>query len=348
MPKKATVARPVVGNVNELESVVELRFGDLFDGPSDLIVLPCSSTGTITPFVAARLAQYSIPKPKFGMSLGETDIVPFTGAENIASFVAFAASVNQNHSTAEAIESIGVSLGKITQEISSIRNISAPLLGAGAGGLRSEIVVEAMSRGFRRTAEKEARLVIHILEQRVLDQLKVGGVSAKVTTTAPISPKRVFISYSGTSDSHKEWVAELGKFLRQNGIDARLDQWHLRNGMDLPQWMTNELVQAQRVVIISDSRYRDRADGRNGGVGWETMLIQGDMMQLPQDSRKYLLVVREDDFKGGVPTYLRTKFSIHWHVGANEQMLREQLLNEIYDVDLAPPLGTSPSLYVSA
>jgi hypothetical protein len=36
-------------------AVVKLRFGNIFDGPSDLVVLPCSIYGTITPFVAYAL-----------------------------------------------------------------------------------------------------------------------------------------------------------------------------------------------------------------------------------------------------------------------------------------------------
>ena len=62
---------------------VKLRMGDLFDGPADLIILPCSTGGNITRFVANRLLQYTIPFPKNGMKLGEVEIMPFTGAESI-------------------------------------------------------------------------------------------------------------------------------------------------------------------------------------------------------------------------------------------------------------------------
>ncbi|MCG8561394.1 MAG: toll/interleukin-1 receptor domain-containing protein [Hyphomicrobiales bacterium] len=329
-----------------MSATVELRLGDMFDGPSDLIVLPCSTAGTITRFVANRLLQYSIPKPRRGMQLGETEIVPFIGAENIAQFVAFAASVYEQSSDPEAVAEIGSSLGCFTQENMSVRNLSAPLLGAGAGGLPSEVVVEALSRGFLRTADEAARLVIHVLHRSVFDRLQGVSSPAKITVERPDAPIRLFVSYSGTSEHHKEWVAELCTFLRSNGIDARLDQWHLRKGMDLPQWMANELALAERVLIISDSRYRDRADKRSGGVGWETMLIQGDMAQEPPDSRKYIVVIREETFKEGVPSYLKTKFSIHWSNAQDESQLRDDLLKELYDIDLAPPIGSPPPLYV--
>lgn len=331
-----------------MTAIVELRLGDLFHGPADVIVLPCSTSGTITRFVADRLLEYSIPRPRRGMRLGEVDIAPFTGAENIAQFVAFAASVKSNWSTTDAIRSIGKALGEFTRETSSARIISAPLLGAGAGGLRSEDVVEALSIGFQFAAANDAKLVIHILHRSVFDRLRGDDSPAIITETRPETPLRVFVSYSGTSERHKQWVADLATFLRANGIDARLDQWHLRKGMDLPQWMTNELELAERVVIISDSRYTDRADKRSGGVGWETMLIQGDISQLPPDTRKYLVIVRENDFGEGIPRYLKTRFSIHWSDQAIEDQLRQDLLKELYDVELAPPIGKPPSLYVTA
>lgn len=331
-----------------MAAIVELRLGDLFNGPADVIVLPCSTAGTITRFVADRLLEYTIPRPRRGMRLGEVDIAPFTGAENIAQFVAFAASVESNSTTADAIRSIGKALGDFTRETSSARVISVPLLGAGAGGLRSEVAVHSLSTGFQSAAADDATLVIHILHRSVFDRLQGDDSPATTTQIRPDSPQRVFVSYSGTSERHKTWVAELATFLRSNGIDARLDQWHLRIGMDLPQWMANELELAKRVVIISDRRYTDRADKRSGGVGWETMLIQGDISELPPDTRKYLVIVRENNFKTGVPRYLKTRFSIHWPEEADENRLRQELLKELYDIELAPPIGRPPSLYVTA
>jgi hypothetical protein len=328
---------------------VRVKLGDLFDGAADLIVLPCSTGGTVTRFVANRLLEYTIPRPRQRLELGDVEIMPFTGAENIAQYVAFAASVLSMTSTRDAIRKIGFALGKFTSENEGVRTISAPLLGAGAGGLRSEAVVEALSEGFAETAASTATLTIHILHESVYDRLTSNNASSKppsrnLPTAKPI---RVFISYSGTSERHKKWVAEIGTFLRANGVNARLDQWHLRKGMDLPQWMTNELEMAEKVIIISDARYSERANGRSGGVGWETMIIQGDMSNLTPESTKYLVVVREDDFNVGVPRYLKTRFCIHWASSSNENELRNDLLREIHDINLEPPLG-APSFYYVA
>lgn len=126
-----------------MSATVKLRLGDMFDGPADLIVLPCSTSGTITGFVARRLVQHSIPHPKVGMALGEVEIMPFEGGEDIAQFVAFAASVRHNTSDVKELRAIGESLGRFTAENPSVRYVAAPLLGAGAGGVQSELVAAA-------------------------------------------------------------------------------------------------------------------------------------------------------------------------------------------------------------
>lgn len=329
-------------------SNVQLRLGDMFDGPSDLIVLPCSTAGTITEFVRKRLIHHRIPYPKPGMRLGEVQIVPFEGGENIAQFVAFAASVEGPRSSVEAIRRIGVQLGECTRRGPTVRLVAAPLLGAGAGGLQSEFVVQGLTDGFKETADPDASLVIYVLHRQVFDRIsadtsrKRGRSSTRSTPTDTKKPIRVFVSYSHSSPDHEKWVESLATFLRQNGVDARLDAWHLRRGMDLPQWMTNELGLAERVVLVSDERYAEKADGRVGGVGWETMIVQGDIARLPPDSVKYLVVVRSGDVDAGLPKYLKTKFVIHWPDSSLDERNRKLLLQELFDRIAAPPIGIPP------
>jgi len=315
----------------------------MFDGPSDLIVLPCSTSGTITSFVRRRLIHHRIPYPHPGMSLGDVAIVPFEGGENIAQFVAYAASVHGNSSSGAAIRRIGQQLGAATAERSTIRLVSAPLLGAGAGGLQSEAVVDGLTQGFKESAQRDARLVIHVLHEDVHKRLSARNAETRESATGiPETPLRVFVSYSHTSPEHEQWVEQLGTFLRASGVDARLDIWHLRRGMDLPQFMTNELALARRVVLVSDEKYAEKADGRVGGVGWETMIVQGDMAQQPPHSNKYLVVVRSKSLDYGLPRYLKTKFVIHWPAAESDERNRQTLLRELYDLVKPPPLGARP------
>jgi TIR domain len=326
-------------------AIVQLKLGDIFDGPSDLIVLPCSTGGTITQFVRQRLIHHRIPYPQPGMKLGDVSVMPFQGGENIAQFVAYAASVEGNSSSKATIRRIGEQLGAATHEGSTVRLVSAPLLGAGAGGMRSEEVVEALSTGFKSTAHRDARLIIHVLHSDVFSRLSESSASSIPNVKQPqqpVSAIRVFVSYSHTSPDHEQWVERLGTFLRESGIDARLDIWNLRHGMDLPQFMTNELALAERVILISDEKYAEKADGRVGGVGWETMIVQGDIASQPPDSTKYLVIVRSKDVEAGLPRYLKTKFVIHWPEVTSDEKNRQILLRELYDQVKVPPLGPKP------
>lgn len=328
----------------------------MFDGPSDLIVLPCNTEGGVTRFVLDHLKNFHIPPPDSQINYGEIKIRPFTGAENIAQYVAYAASVHYAGSTvATPIKTIGEQLGQATRIHEMIRAISAPLLGAGAGGLKSEKSVLNLSEGFLSKATSDSVLTISILHKDVYFRLKnnIGGIIAdlskdldikqpiKIDTALP----RVFVSYTGTSPKHKDWVKSFATYLRKNGIDARIDIWHLRRGMDLTQWMCNELQIADKVIIIADEKYAQKANGRHGGVGWETMLIQGDMASQSPESTKYLAIVRTENYEDGLPTYLKTKYCFHWPENISEfQMQNEldELIKELFEVSEIPPIGEPP------
>lgn len=318
-----------------MEPTVRLRFGNLFDGPTDLIALPCSTAGTITGFVARSLAQYSIPHPTYRMDLGAVEIMPFEGADNIAQYVAFAASVQGTSSSITAIENIGKSLGEFTRTHPSVRVVSAPLFGTGAGGLQSEKVVAALKSGFCSTAALGATLMIHILHRETYERLKNNRPTIQGNKKEVL---RVFISHTSKTEEAVDWVKNLALYLIDQGIQARLDRFHLRRGMDLPQWMCNELALAQKVIVVCDEVYKQKADGRLGGVGWETMIIQGDIASLPPDSTKYQIIVKSGDILAGIPMYLKTRYAFHAPPTDVNQNFRAELLHELLDLPLDPAL----------
>src|SRR5215470_13452664 len=97
---------------------LQMRLGDMFDGPSDLIVLPCSTSGTISPFVS-RKAPCPSPDSVSGRRDGTRDVkvFPFEGGENIVQLVAYAASVEYNSPSDNAISRIGEHLGAIARQL---------------------------------------------------------------------------------------------------------------------------------------------------------------------------------------------------------------------------------------
>ena len=323
-------------------ATVQIKRGNLFDIPADMVVLPCNVQGGVAPFVLSALRHYALPEPP-PIALGSIHVVSAIGIENIAQYAAFAASVLDGVVTTEqVIENIGQEIGSFCAKQNEISRISAPLLGAGAGGLQSERVVRALKRGFLLNAPAGASLTIFVLHEEIYDRIREDSEKARLAGAEKSSDsqfKRVFISYTGTSTQHNEWVVGIATYLRNNGIDARLDKWHLQHGMELPQWMTNELGLADKVLIVSDEQYKEKADGQIGGVGWETRIIQGDMLSLPPDNTKYVVIVRGEKFKSSIPRYLMAKYSIHWPPNGPSEEKHEEILRAVNESYVPPPIN---------
>ncbi|MBK5957107.1 hypothetical protein CCR97_02605 [Rhodoplanes elegans] len=370
---------------------IQLRQGDMFAQPTDLVIIPCSTDPTIMPGTAERLKALDIAPPSGAMSLGDVRFSLFRGGTSIAAYVGYAASVRGYRSDAGEITRIAAQIVAFAKDKPEIRDVALPLLGSGAGGLSKEQSASALIAGLSSADAGETVFNIYVLEKSDYDALtasmgaaaenaraaerevmaalpRADGIVAKrrgpaaaapaprttpagpVAATEPASsrePIRVFISYTRTSDEHQTWVQDLATLLRRNGIDARLDVWHLRLGMDLPQWMCNELDLADRVLIICNKAYAERADGRYGGVGWEIRLVQGDLLQSQQaNPDRYIPIVRGAFDQTALPGFLRGVYSMVW-TDQDHDRLCDELLRVIYRVyKQPPPIGEPPRFVV--
>ena len=64
--------------------------------------------------------------------------------------------------------------------------------------------------------------------------------------TAP----EVFISYRHESEEHREWVRKLAEDLRQNGINALLDQWELHLGDSIGDFGSSAIFRAKAMLFV--------------------------------------------------------------------------------------------------
>jgi hypothetical protein len=339
-----------------LGAKLELVKGDMFEGPSDLIVIPCSTVPTITRYVADRLRAFGLPRPPGPMTPGQVAFLELKGASQVAPRAAYAASVVPRiKGDARPIEAIGRELGRFSAEHRWVQQISCPLLGAGAGGVRSEISVESLLSGFGATGRDDVLLRVFVLHDSVYRRLATYFARSAVSHDwqrhdQQARPIRVFISYTRTNDAHTAWVKDLATFLRKNGIEARLDSWYLNHGMDTPQWMANEIDLADRVLLVCDELYAQKADRRHGGVGWEIRIIQGDLLASQEDNRdKYVPIVVTPELTAGTPIFLRGAFALHWpRSGGDEAGRWNELLRIIYRrQEEAPPLGRAPGFILA-
>jgi hypothetical protein len=122
---------------------------------------------------------------------------------------------------------------------------------------------------------------------------------------------KVFISYSHDSAEHAEHALALTQLLRQDGVDAWIDQYE--NGTPeegWPRWMLNRLDWAGFVFIICSETYyrrfrgKDEA-GRGKGADWEGQLVTLDLYDSKSRTLKFVPVLFEDLDAQFIPELLR-------------------------------------------
>ena len=158
-----------------------------------------------------------------------------------------------------------------------------------------------------------------------------------------MSNKTVFISYSHDSEEHKTWVRKLASLLMSNGINVVLDQWDLRVGEDIPQFVEKSIVESDRVLLICTEKYVEKARKRVGGVGLEALVINSNLMQ-DLGTSKFIAVVRQKTDKVILPHLLESRLYVDLSDDSKLSTSVDYLIKEIYDVVHLdrPPLGENP------
>ncbi len=159
---------------------------------------------------------------------------------------------------------------------------------------------------------------------------------------------KTFISYSWSNPFHEKWVLDLATELINNGADIILDKWDLKEGHDSVAFM-EEMVnnpEIKKVIIVSDKKYTQKANGRDGGVGTETQIISKEIYDnVVQD--KFVAVVAEKDENGKphLPTYYKSRIYIDLSESDKYAENFEILLRWIFNKPLhkKPPPGKKPA-----
>ncbi|EMF0081221.1 TIR domain-containing protein [Enterococcus hirae] len=167
-----------------------------------------------------------------------------------------------------------------------------------------------------------------------------------------IKTKKVFISYSWSNEEHKEKVIRLAEELVNLGIDVILDEWDLKPGQDKYEFMEQIVTDSSldKVLIITDRVYAEKANKRQGGVGAETQIITPSLYE-DLGENKFIPIIFEKDENTGkafLPTYVKSRIYIDLSSDQVYQQGLEQLVRDIYEKPLRtkPKLGKAPSYIV--
>ncbi|MBU0558354.1 MAG: TIR domain-containing protein, partial [Bacteroidetes bacterium] len=159
--------------------------------------------------------------------------------------------------------------------------------------------------------------------------------------------RKIFISYSWSSPAHEKFVIELAERLTIDGVEVLFDKWELKEGQDkyafMEKMVNDETV--NKVLIISDKKYEQKANARKGGVGNESQIISSEIYN-KVDQTKFIPIVTEFDENGNpfLPIFLKSRIYINL---ADENVYLDEydkLLRNIYDKPLykKPILGAPP------
>ena len=164
--------------------------------------------------------------------------------------------------------------------------------------------------------------------------------------------KKIFISYSWGNSEHQEWIINLASRLMNDTIDVILDRWSLKEGHDVFSFM-EEMVKSDevfRVLIISNKKYSEKADSREGGVGTETQIITPNIYS-KEKQEKFIPIVIERDENGDpfLPIYLKSRKYIDFSRIETFEDSYEELLRNILEAPSIPKpkIGIKPPAYIT-
>jgi len=162
--------------------------------------------------------------------------------------------------------------------------------------------------------------------------------SAEPMTEQP----KVFISYSWDSDDHKNWVKNLADQLIANGVDVILDQYDCPPGSNFPYFMEQSVENAQKTLLILSENYKQKADGRVRGVGYEISIISAEVYAQEVGERKFIPILRQGDHRSATPIFMRSIAPIGMQQDADFDNNFDLLLKTIFDFSEKPPPGKPP------
>jgi hypothetical protein len=153
---------------------------------------------------------------------------------------------------------------------------------------------------------------------------------------------QAFLSYARESDPHAIWVYELASRLQGDGVRVILDQWDMPLGSEMNFFMERGIEGSDFVIVICTPTYAEKANNREGGVGWESMVITGELSKRIE-SRKFIPVLRRGDWESSPPVYLRKRSGVDLRDEPYSEAEYIQLVRNLHGEQLRPPpVGPKP------
>ncbi|MBW2664392.1 MAG: toll/interleukin-1 receptor domain-containing protein [Deltaproteobacteria bacterium] len=149
-----------------------------------------------------------------------------------------------------------------------------------------------------------------------------------------------FISYAWENEALKGWVKDLALQLRQDGVEALLDQWETAPGDQLTRYMEEGISRADFVLIICTPAYRKRSSRPSGGVSYEGSVMNAEVVT-GRSRRKFIPLLRGHDWMQSAPPWLLGSFYIDFRGEPYSRNSYQELLDTLlYWRERPPAVGS--------
>lgn len=147
--------------------------------------------------------------------------------------------------------------------------------------------------------------------------------------------KNIFISYAW-NEEEDEKVIRLAEMLEEYiELNVKFDKWDMNKGQELPLFMEEGVQQSDFVLIVCSKRYKENADKRIGGSGYEARLMSDEILRNTDRDRFIPILLNEYD-KNYIPNFLTGRLWTSLYYDENSKNYN----NEINDL-LATIVGHS-------
>jgi hypothetical protein len=142
----------------------------------------------------------------------------------------------------------------------------------------------------------------------------------------------VFISYSWTPPENQKNVFELVARLSADGVSVIYDKKDLQPGQNKDHFIEQALTsnEIDKVLVVCNRDYADKANNRIGGVGYESEIIVTQISSQPSQT-KHIPVVMETDENG--KAYLPTSLMSRMYIDLTKESGYDELLSAIQSDD---------------
>lgn len=123
-----------------------------------------------------------------------------------------------------------------------------------------------------------------------------------------ITKPKVFVSYSWDSDEHRNRVKNFVFKLRSDDINVVYDE-DIKLGDRITKFMEDSVVECDIVLFICTPQYKQKADRRIAGVGYENNIITAELYET-QYENKFIPILFEGTWKESVPAWAKGKIGI--------------------------------------